>query len=786
MLSDLHPSVQNTRAVITTRWGDSAYRPVTVRNIENYYVDTALDNDADSWTLTVGDPNGDLMDLLKRDAEIRVQLFGVGQEGIDYLVTGIADDAQYEDGSWALTGRDFSSLATDSTVQPMQFRHVRAWSIVEEQAKFLGFHQTSLSKAGMVKKIQYTDGSESYWDFWYRLYRKEKMWLWCEPNGMLVAGRLNYNQAPAYYIGDPLDSDSANIVKQHIPITGAVLRKSTQARVYEVLVYGHKGDNGFSTTVRDTTMSGWLKKPRKVMLDTESHTIKGAQKTGWEEIFEGKVGSTEFRVTIADPGFPIRQNRIARLNIKSIGLFGNFFVVGTRVQAGPDGFVQEVRLRERQYAISRRVPADPKLITNEPQNAVTISSLGQAIEQGANIPTGWGDYFVKSAKQWHGKMDFRLFLATLLGISDQETGGSFQNERQNGGPGGDHISWYPFVEPAVGASAGIPGRPTVGPETRDEWQQKFANEIGGKYNLKMEFGVGPMQLTSRGLKEEADDRLKQNFRDQYAGGRWHPEHNIWIAGKDLAACISGVNAVRDIDMWLAVDAYNRGIAGAIAYFATNGHISPYGISVKNKVYNDPGYLTAVKGAVQAAQEAAKAARDGDTNITGSGSTPISQATPQQILNFFNNYNPTKATSVEKRTAMASAAMWGYYHRDEIDYSRGPERMRDFGSPPNVPGATDCSGFVTWCYFVAGAVDPNGNNYNGAGFTGDLWDTGQHISVVQLKVGDLVFYGNPHSVNSHVCIYIGNNQVVSNGSQADPLVFPVNYRSDLSGFATYSV
>lgn len=788
MKIDLHPSIENTRAIITTRWGHSAYRPVTVRNVEQYFVDTALDNDADTWTVTLGDPNGDLMDLLDRDSEIRAQLFGVGRQGIDFLSTGIADDAQYEDGSWTLTGRDHSSLATDSTVRPMQFRHVRAWAIVAEQAKFLGFQKTSLSRAGMVKKVQYTDGSESYWDFWYRLYRKEKMWLWCEPNGMLVASRLNYNQKPTYYLGDPRDSDSDFIVQQSIPVVGAIMRKATQARIYEVLVYGHRGDNGFSTTARDNTMAAWFKKPRKVMLDTESHTIKGAQKTGWEEIFEGKVGSKEFRITVADPGFVIRQNKVARLHLADIGLFGNFFVVGSRIQATSDGFVQEVRLREQQYAVTRRVPSDPKLVTNEPKNASVVSSLGSSVEQAnGQIPAGWGDFYVKAARQFHGKMDFNFFLATLLAISDQETGGSFMNERQNGGPGGDHIPWYPFGSNEIGVKADVgKGVVTADRESRTEYEQKFANEIGGRYGLPFEFGVGPMQLTSRGLKTEADDRMKEDFRNQYEGGRWHAEHNIWIGAKYLAACIDGVNAVRDIDMWLAVDAYNRGILGAQAYFNANGHISPYGISVKNKVYNDPGYLATVKGAVQAAQEAARAARDGETDISGSSGTPIGQATSQQVLKFFNTFRATGSSEATRRKAIVYCAMWGYYHADEIHYSQGAFRMKDFGPPPNVPENTDCSGYATWCYRVAGAIDPNGNSYNGVGFTGSLWDHGQHISIVQMKIGDLVFYGDPHSVHSHVAIYIGNNQVVSMGSEPGPFVLPIRYRADISGFATYTV
>jgi prophage tail gpP-like protein len=267
---DLRPNVSTVRALVTTRWSGSSYRPIVIPRVESYYVDTSLDNDADTWTFDVGDPTGHYMELFNRDAEIRCQLYGVGLEGQHYIITGIADEVSFdEQGSITFTGRDLSSLATDSTATPKRFKHVRAWAIVDEQARYVGFQQTRLSRAPMVKKLQYTDGSESYWEFWYRLYRKEKMWLWTEPDGMLVAGRLNYNGQISYYLGEPKAGDSQYVKRMYIPVERAEIRKSTQARVYEVWVYGHRGDNGFLAISKDPTMTQWVKKPRKVMLDTE-------------------------------------------------------------------------------------------------------------------------------------------------------------------------------------------------------------------------------------------------------------------------------------------------------------------------------------------------------------------------------------------------------------------------------------------------------------------------------------------------------------------------------------
>jgi cell wall-associated NlpC family hydrolase len=79
-------------------------------------------------------------------------------------------------------------------------------------------------------------------------------------------------------------------------------------------------------------------------------------------------------------------------------------------------------------------------------------------------------------------------------------------------------------------------------------------------------------------------------------------------------------------------------------------------------------------------------------------------------------------------------------------------------------------------------DPNGLNYNGWGFTGTQIQHGKRISVVQLKPGDLVFYGR-HGI-SHVAIYVGNGRVVSHGSESGPLLLSTYYRSDLQYAISY--
>lgn len=783
-----NPSISNVRAIITSRWGKSGYRPTTFRNLETYFIDTALDNDADSWEVTLADPHGKYLELLERDAEIRMQLFGVGQQGADFLMTGVADDATYDqDGTITLTGRDYSSLATDSTVPPKRYRKKTGWSIVEQQAKELGFQKRTLSHRGRIHNNLVTDGSESYWEFWYRLYRKDQMYLWCEPNGRLMASTLNYSEHPVYFFGTPHQHDPAQVKRNYLRIERIELHKSTQSRVHEVWVFGQKGEIGFLERVTDPSIKLWIKKPRKILYNDAVSSVKGARKAGFEEIFEGKVGAMELRITVQDPGVVIRQNRIARVNIPEIGLAGEYFIVGSRIQCSTDGFLQEIRLRQKQYAITRRLPDDPKLTTHHaPQRESVLTGLGAAIAATGNMPEEWGMYFVNAAKQWHGPWDFDLFLATLIGICDQES--SFRNVREGGGP-----EWFP-------PPGSTPQEAHHHGEERarmslDEWHQLFANAAGNPYNpfrsrgVNAEAGVGPMQLTSAGLKHYADDNFRPANRDEYVGGRWHTEHNIWGAARYLRECLKSVvrDSGRDQDIWMGVSAYNHGVGGATVGDA-------YSVSVKNKVLRTPGYLQAVTSAVQNAREAAKAARDDQTDPwTDEAAQPRELPTREQCIAFWNHYNNAFfSTALSKRQAIVNAAMWGKYNRSEMNYvsnmhssSHLSQRLTDFAPPLNIPNYTDCSGFAGWCYKSARANDPSQTNWSNI-WTGTLWSHGTAVTVANLEAGDLVFYGNPASTSGHVAVYVGFGKVVSFGSPGGPWIVDLKYRSDFAGCRRYAL
>jgi prophage tail gpP-like protein/cell wall-associated NlpC family hydrolase len=770
-----NPSVTNVRALVTTKWGKNGYRPIVVRDIETYYVDTALDNDADAWQIEIGDPQGQYMDVLDRDNEVRVQLFGYSARSAGYIMTGIADTIEFsEEGTLALTGRDLSAIATDTILPPTQMRHVRAHAIVKKQATQLGFKNTSLAYANQSFKTQYTDGSESYWEFWYRLYRKEKKWIWTEPDGKLIASALNYDAKPSYYFGVPSRKEPAKIRVQFLPVEHIGITKNTTKRLGRVWVYGHHGDNGIVAMVEDKHTAQWVKRPLKIMLDTDARTQKSATKMANEEIFEGKVGELEIRLTVVDPGYEIHQNRVAFVRVPEIGYENEMFVVGVRRSGGKDGVVLEVRLREKQYAISRRTPTDPKIAQTPTQSIA--DSVGNTLGGVLTHHPEWGPYFVAAAQKYHGPWDYTLFLATLIAICDQETG--FQNERRNGGPGGSGVEWYPWKQATSRGGTEHAAPLSVDGQGRslEEWRTLFAN-VKGQY-VTEDYAVGPMQLLSSGYKEFADNLLKAGFHDQWNGGRWVPEYNIMGGGYALRDKLKAIgDSGRTIDMWVGVGNYGEGAA--------------YAQSVKSKVYDSPtNYLSQVQDALQAARDAAKAARDGQTDPTpvggGGGTIPEGLPTANQVQAFYSSYNPRTAPDFEKRQAIQYAAMWGYFNRDAIDYSQGSHRMQDFAPVPNFPSATDCSGYATWCYKSADAPDPNGNNYDGQGWTSTLWHAGVKISFAAIRPGDLVFYRNPDSMDSHVVVYVGNNKVVSHGQQAGPLLEDVTAPGSPTGYRTYSV
>lgn len=101
-----------------------------------------------------------------------------------------------------------------------------------------------------------------------------------------------------------------------------------------------------------------------------------------------------------------------------------------------------------------------------------------------------------------------------------------------------------------------------------------------------------------------------------------------------------------------------------------------------------------------------------------------------------------AQKLRPRAGLAiECALWGVRHQARIHYAQvrpiplaRPHRL------PVLPFTTDCSGFVTMCIRYSGAPDPNGQHYDGQGYTGTLLAHNRHVTLAELRPGDLVVYG----------------------------------------------
>lgn len=544
-----------TKALLQVETGASGFRQFPTKLVEAFTIDGAMDTDADAFSIDMGTTDMDLVSLCTtRDNEVKVTIFTTPERGgqIEYLGSGISDSVNYDSNENILSvaGRDITSVATDSQAPPGERRSVRPKSFVTREANALGISKLQLADASALARF-YRDGSESYWESWYRLYRKKKMWLWAEPDGTLVGDKLNYTSAPTYFFGEP--STKYGAATGWIPCTYAGIVSNKQGRVGECWVFGERGDFGFVAKVKNPKIGAWTRKPLKIMTSTDAKNVKEAREEAFDEIFEGDVGALEIivHVPLSRSGAIIRQNNMAEVNLPSAGLSGTYFVVGCRLIGGLDGYRQEVRLREKNFAISRRVPDDPEL-AKDPSEQAQTGAVGDILRgQGVR----WPNAFAAAAQEFHDGWQMSLFLGVLLSLCHYET--HFKNVRF----GGD-TEWY--APPGAGEAAGhrFP---------LEEWKRLFGNHTGNPYSNPpgREAAVGPMQLLTRQFKVWADEYGGKH--DEYTGGRWQPTANIRAGARAFAGKLAGVDPAKAENIWIGVMKYHGAGDSSDVYYRNAVH-----------------------------------------------------------------------------------------------------------------------------------------------------------------------------------------------------------------------
>jgi len=98
-----------------------------------------------------------------------------------------------------------------------------------------------------------------------------------------------------------------------------------------------------------------------------------------------------------------------------------------------------------------------------------------------------------------------------------------------------------------------------------------------------------------------------------------------------------------------------------------------------------------------------------------------------------------STVMTHRQGMVDDCQWAIAHRINIHY--GQIRPIPVNLPPkSLPFTTDCSGFVTLMAKWSGNPDPNGNGFDGQGYTGTMLTHLPHIPLRNTWRGDLAVFG----------------------------------------------
>jgi cell wall-associated NlpC family hydrolase/prophage tail gpP-like protein len=525
--------MRHVKAVITVDLGQKGRREFPVQRVSNYVVESALDTDADLFSTDIPDPTNYYDFLKDRDVEMVVNLFTDSKNGqlVERLHSGVSDDFQYDsdDRVLSITGRDYSCLATDTDAPPGEWKHQFLGDFIRPRALRLGFPKVLCPATSSFTRI-YTDGSESEWQLWYRLAREKDFWIWTQPDGLLVISPLNYGLKPMYLFGVPAEKFRGTWHR----VEQVKFHRNTQQRVHDVWMYGERGDIPMKAEATDHSIDGWLRKNLKIQLSTQAKTQGELDKNAQDELYDSVVGAVEFTLTIPDHGQRIRQNQMAFVNLPEHGLSDLYFIVGTRlIGAEEEGYTQEIRFRERGYALPRRVPDAPEPPKKDDKKdegeTVTPESAAKILAQ---CGVRWGADFIRAAKAWHKgskgsygwDWDLTNFLGVLLSICQFET--RFQNIRVYEAPNsGDKVEgpeWYPKPDPGHAASTKL----------IDDWYHAFANRKGNTYNPNpaKDAGVGPMQLVKP---------LWKQWADSDAGTSSTEGSSLLVTVNDIMAAIEG-------------------------------------------------------------------------------------------------------------------------------------------------------------------------------------------------------------------------------------------------------
>ncbi|MGH3286214.1 MAG: NlpC/P60 family protein [Streptosporangiaceae bacterium] len=140
----------------------------------------------------------------------------------------------------------------------------------------------------------------------------------------------------------------------------------------------------------------------------------------------------------------------------------------------------------------------------------------------------------------------------------------------------------------------------------------------------------------------------------------------------------------------------------------------------------------------AAVQALQAQLNGKKQVIDAKIDQVNSAAMKQAMAVFTQTGQYPQISIPTANTVGTQALTAALSRRGDPYVWGAAG----------PGEFDCSGLVVWAFAQEGISLPH--------FTGDLWNSGVHISRADLEPGDLVFF---FADISHVGIYLGGGLMV---------------------------
>lgn len=322
-----------------------------IKRMSEYDIETSLDIPADHFNIIIENPIDEKGYGLNADIFNPNDSFKIS-ESYGVILNGIADDVdEYWDDNGSkieIGGRDISMLLLENDAEPKTYYKLKLSSFINKIAGTYGFKAKVNSKYDKVINKIVVEVGDSEWDTIFRETKKLGMWLWCTPDGTLIADVLNYNGSPSYKFSNDLSiKDAIRIKRFSKKKRGADIKSEVWVRGQGELSYATwpPSQTRILVKYKDQSLTNAGYKRRMIIEDGEVKNTSKGQEIAKRYVEERKRGSFEIEITI-NGKHQVETNKTAYIKDKVTCTEGTFFIVGVRDKKSDNvGHEKIIRLR---------------------------------------------------------------------------------------------------------------------------------------------------------------------------------------------------------------------------------------------------------------------------------------------------------------------------------------------------------------------------------------------------------------------------------------------------------